>query len=367
MKKLIIAYLDFDDIRNPLLGAGQAIATVEVAKRLIGNGHVVEVFCSKYPGFKDRIENGIIYTHLGIGTKNIRLNNIFYILLLPFTVRKIKADIVVECFTSPISTLFSPLFTKIPVVALPTSFEAERFSKQYHLPFYWVENIGLRFYKYFLPTSKFFEDKIKKVNHRIKTKIVAQGVDPSYLKIIPKKYEHIVFMGRFDIGQKGIDLLLHAYKKVNKYINLPLLLIGYGPDEGKIVDLIKKLKLTKIVKIVGGKFGKDKLDVLSRAMFFLAPSRHEGFCIAALEALAVGIPVVSFNIPGLSWMKPNVSIKANAFDVDDLAEKILLASDETINNRLRTNCKKFAEKFTWDRVSDEYEKFFYLMVKENKL
>ncbi len=366
MKKLKIAYLDFDDIKNPLLGAGQARATVEVAKRLIKKGHIVEVFCSRYPGYRNRIESGIIYTHIGVGTKNIRFNNIFYILLLPFTVRKIRADIVVECFTSPITTLFSPLFTKIPVIALPTSFEAERFAKQYHLPFHWVENFGLRFYRYFLPTSKYFENKIRKVNSKVKTKIVGQGVDPSYLKVNPRKAKYIVFMGRFDLGQKGVDLLLHAYKRIYTSINLPLILIGYGPDEKKIRDLINKLKLSKNIKIVGAKFGKDKLDIFSKAKFFVVPSKHEGFCIAALEALAVGIPVVSFDIPGLSWMNLSVSVKAKAFSIEDFAEKMLTISDEIVNQKLRRNCKEFAKKFTWDNVTNQYEDYFYFMIRDSQ-
>lgn len=365
MKKIRIAYLDFDDIKNPLLGAGQARATVEVARRLIKKGHTVEVFCSKYPGYKDRVESGIAYTHVGIGTSNIRLNNVFYILFLPFAVRKIMADIIVECFTSPISTLFSPLFTKVPVVALPTSFEAERFAKQYHLPFHWVERFGLRFYKYFLPTSEFFEDKIRRVNKDVRTKIVPQGVDESYLKVKPQKPESIVFLGRFDIGQKGIDLLLKAYKKVHKDIGLPLVMVGYGPDEQKVKDLIRELNLEKKVKLVGAKFGKEKLDILSKALFFVAPSRHEGFCIAALEALAVGIPVVSFDIPGLSWMDSCVLVKVKAFDVDDLAKKMLIVSDNKVNIKLRINCKKFAKKFTWRKVADDYESFFRFMIKDS--
>jgi len=367
MKKLKIAYLDFDDIRNPLLGAGQARATVEVGKRLVDKSHKIEVFCSKYPGYKNRVERGIKYTHVGIGTGNIRLNNVFYILLLPFTVRKIKADIIVECFTSPISTLFSPLFTKVPVVALPTSFEAERFAKQYRFPFDWIEKIGLRFYRYFLPTSKYFEDKMRKFNPNVRTKIVPQGVDKSYLKIKPEKAEYLMFLGRYDVGQKGIDLLIKAYSKVKKQIKLPLLLVGYGPDGYKINSLIKQLGLSENVKIVGAKFGKEKLEILSKAKLFIAPSRHEGFCIAALEALACGIPVVSFDIPGLSWIDSGVSVKARAFDVNDLAEKILLASDERVNEKLRKNCKSFAKKYSWDKVASDYENFFYYMIKDSQI
>jgi hypothetical protein len=130
MKKMNITILDFDDIKNPYLGAGQAKATLEVGKRLAKKGHKITVICSRYPGSKDRREDGITYKHIGISSKNIKVSNLFYILLLPFTLRSINADVIMECFTAPVTTLLSPLFTKIPVVALSTSFEAERFAKE---------------------------------------------------------------------------------------------------------------------------------------------------------------------------------------------------------------------------------------------
>ena len=149
-KNLNIIFLDFNDIKNPLLSAGQARATVDVGKRLARKGHKITVICSRYPGSADRIENGLRYKHIGLGSGNVRLNNLVYILTLPFTVMRLKGDIIFEFFTAPISTLFSPLFTNIPVIAVPTSFEAERFAKLYHLPVDKIESFGLRFYKYFI-------------------------------------------------------------------------------------------------------------------------------------------------------------------------------------------------------------------------
>ena len=127
-RRLSIVILDFDDVANPLLGAGQAKATYELAKRLVKRGHKVEVISSRYPGYKDRMEQGIRYRHIGISSGNIRLNNLIYILAVPWQVMKVRADVVVECFTAPISTLLSPLFTKLPVVVIPSSFEADRFA-----------------------------------------------------------------------------------------------------------------------------------------------------------------------------------------------------------------------------------------------
>lgn len=366
-KQLKIIYLDFDDIHNPLLGAGQARATCQVAKRLVSKGHSVEVICSKYPGYRSRVESGIKYAHIGLGSKSIRLNNLIYILMLPFAVKKLVADVVVECFTAPISTLFSPLFTNIPVVALSTSFEAERFAKLYHLPFDKIEKFGLRFYKYFLPSSKFFELKISEVNPGIISKVVPQGVDDKYLRIeSAKNPKHILFLGRLDIGQKGIDLLLKAYKQIKSSVDYPLVIVGHGPDEKQVRNLVSKYKLEKKVRLTGPIFGNRKEKLLSEAVVFAVPSRNEGFCIAALEAIAAGVPVVCFDIPGLSWIPSRVSLKAKAFNVGSYVQKLTDALGANQNHKLRKECKKVASNYSWDDVTDEYEKFFQFMVEDDR-
>ena len=180
---LNIVFCDFDDIKNPLLGAGQAHATVEVGGRLAQMGHQVRVICNRFPGSEDRYENGLQYIHIGFGSSNIKLNNLIYILALPFTVMRLKADIIVDCFTAPISTLCSQLFTKIPVVGLPTSFDAERFSQLYHLPFTLIQNAGLKTYKYFMPYTQLLEDKFKKHNSTAKTKIIPEVLAQSTWKL----------------------------------------------------------------------------------------------------------------------------------------------------------------------------------------
>ncbi len=358
-KKLHIVFLDFDDIKNPLLGAGQAKATVEVGSRLVKKGHKVTVICSRYPGYKDRKENGLYYKHIGMGTRNIKLNNMLYILLLPFTVMRLKADIIVECFTAPISTLFSPVFTKIPVVGLPTSFEADRFSKLYHLPFEKIENFGLSFYTYFLPYTKHFEEKIKKSNKKAITKIVPEGVGNEFFKIKKTNPKHILYLGRLDMGQKGLDLLIHAYAKINKQTKYPLVIAGYGPDEKRLKNLVRKLRLEKRVLFVGPTYGDFKNKLLSEALFVAFPSRHEGFSLFSLEALASGNPMVSFDIPSLSWTDEKTVWKAKPFNVSEYSQllKKLSKNYKTIHY-MSKNARKIARKYTWENVANEFESFF---------
>lgn len=362
-----IAILDFDDIRNPLLAAGQAVATFEVAKILAKKGHQITVISSKFPGSKDRLEEGIYYKHIALGSSNIRLNNLFYILSIPFAVKKLEADIIIECFTAPISTLFTPLWTKIPVVAIPTSFQAKSFSDKYHLPFDIIENFGVRLYKYFLPYSNYLDRKMKKINPNIISRIVPEGVANSYFHVKKMKSTHILFLGRLDIYQKGLDLLLIAYKQISDKIKYPLCIAGIGPDEMLIKKQIRKLKLSRKVKLLGSTYGSKKMRILAKSLFVVIPSRYEGFCCFALEAFASGIPLVCFDIPGLSWIDQKCAIKIKGFDTEKFSESILNLSISKKIDIMGNSARKFAAGFTWEKVADQYEKFFEFIIQNHQI
>ena len=367
-KKLSIVFLDFDDIKNPLLGAGQAKGTLEVGKRLVEKGHRVTVLCSRYPGYRNRIENGIKYQHIGLGTSNIKLNNMAYIFVTPFFVKRLKnVDIIVECFTAPITTLFSPLFTKTPVVAIPTSFEAERFSRLYHLPFCKIQNFGLKLYKYYISFSDFYEKKMKIINPHIFSTVIPEGVGDEFFLIKKLKPKHVLYLGRFDLGQKGIDLLLKAYSKIANKAKYPLIIAGKGPDENKIVKLIKELKLEEKVSMIGPTYGKKKNKYLSEAIFVAFPSRDETFSCFALEALAAGLPLVSFNIPGIEWTGEIVAKKAKPYDIDEYSKLLLSTMNEKHAQKLGKIARKFASHFTWNSVVDKYENFFFSVLRKEKI
>lgn len=356
-----IAIIDMDNLKNPFWAAGQARATREVGKRL-AQKHDVTVYSSKYPNYQDYEEDGIKYIHVGLNTNSSKINNIAFVLSIPFLVSRLKTDIILENFNAPVSISFSPLFTKIPVVGLPTMFAAEEFSKKYHLPFDWVEKIGARFYKYFLPYSKFDKRKMKLLNPNIISKIVPQGVGSEYFKIKNKTPEYILFLGRLDLGQKGVDLLIRAYAKVSQKIKYPMIIAGHGSDEQKIEDLIKKLKMEKKIKMVGSAYGEKKFKLLSKALFIAFPSRHDEFPVFSLEALASGLPLVAFDIKGLKWLKNNASLKAKQFDIEEYSSLLLKATDPTIIKPLRKNARIVAKKYTWERVAKDFESFFKIVL-----
>lgn len=360
--KLKIIYLDFDDIRNPLLGAGQARATYNVARELIRMGHKVEVITSKYPGWKDRREKGIYYRHVGIGTKNIKLNNIVYALLAPWHLIGKKADIIIESFTAPFSVMFSPLFTSVPVVALPSMFNASEFTKKYKLPFHLIEKFGLPFYKYMLPYSNVDSAKAKLLNPNIIYKIVGQGVGSEFFQVKRKDLRYFLYYGRLDIAQKGVDILLKSYARYRNELQYPLVIAGHGPDLSKLKEMVKDLNLEDNVRFIGPIYGKKKDEVFSHAVANVFPSRHDEICLGTLEVMASGIPVIAFNLPESAWMKNSAYI-VQRFSISKFGQAMIKVTENSLNSELSFRSRKLARNYKWKSVAKEFLAFFYYIRK----
>ena len=104
---------------------------------------------------------------------------------------------------------------------------------------------------------------------------------------------YILFLGRLH-EQKGIDLLLKAFAIASAQVPDAKLLIA-GPDYGRSKSIRQQVQddgLTHRTLMIGPVYGQEKLAALRDAVCFCLPSRHEGFSLAILEALACGTPVV---------------------------------------------------------------------------
>ncbi len=359
-----IAILDIDNLKNPHWGSGQARATYEISKRL-SKKNTIEVYCSKYPGWKNYKENNVKYFHIGLGTNNPKINNIAYLLFLPFKVRSIKADVILENFTAPISTCFSPLFTKIPVIGISSFFSSGNMDQKYRINFSIIEKIGVKYYKYFIALNYDDEKKMKKLNSKINSIVIYNGVEDKYLKMKTREKNYILFIGRIDINQKGLDLLIKAFNKIKDKISDDLYIMGSGSDLIELKKLIERYKLQKRVRLLGKLSGVEKDKYLSESKIIVFPSRYEGQSIASLEALALGKPIICFDIPGFSWVDHEIILKTKKIDAIMLSENVLKLSENTV---MRKNyfkkSKKFASNFTWEKTSNQYEKYLNRLFKE---
>ena len=353
MTKKIITFTTYDSIGNPYYNGGGATAIHEVAKRL-AKDYVVNVICGYYPGATDRVIDGVNYKYIGIPHRIF--GQLSFLILHTFHALKTRPSLIIESFTPPFSISLLPLFTKIPVVGLVHMLGARDMERKYHLPFTWIENIGLTWYHHFIVLSEYWKSILRASNTSASYAVIPNAVANPTTKV-SKPGNYFLFLGRIEIDQKGIDLLLSAWDTLA--ISSRLVIAGSG-SESEVSNLLTKinaLKNAKSVSYIGHIQGSKKTALISRAIATIIPSRYETFSMTALESLAAGTPIISFDIPGMDWISSDSSLRARAFDTDSLADKIrLIGVDPQLRTKMSQSAKVESKKYNFNQIIKKYVK-----------
>ncbi len=158
---------------------------------------------------------------------------------------------------------------------------------------------------------------------------------------------------------KRIEDAIYVFQRVLEQMPAKLLLIGDGPERHNLEELCRRLGLGHEVRFLGKQDAIE--EILAVADLFLMPSGSESFGLAALEAMACEVPVVSSNIGGL----PEVNIHgetgymADVGDVDAMARYALdiLQDDDTLQ-RFRAGALAQARRFDLQTILPQYEAYY---------
>ncbi len=157
---------------------------------------------------------------------------------------------------------------------------------------------------------------------------------------------------------KRIEDIIKVFAKLKKQIPSKLLLVGDGPERGPMEQLSRDMNLGEDVRFVG------KLDaieeVLSVADLFLMPSEKESFGLAALEAMACEVPVISSNTGGLPELNVQgvTGFLSNVGDVDDMVKNaIYILQDENLPT-FKANALARAKEFDITNIVPMYERHY---------
>ena len=190
-------------------------------------------------------------------------------------------------------------------------------------------------------------DKYSALHNTCEKNVIAQGDE----KII-------VHISNFRPLKRIIDVI-KIFEKINSKINSKLIMVGDGPEKKKAKDYLRKNNLKNRVIFVGKTNEVDQ--ILCSSDLFLLPSEKESFGLAALEAMALKVPVVSTNTGGL----PELNINGNSGytsdigDIDSMASNaIKILSDKSLKKKYRSQAFENAKKYDIKKIIPLYEKVY---------
>ncbi|MBP1841167.1 N-acetyl-alpha-D-glucosaminyl L-malate synthase BshA [Formosa algae] len=158
---------------------------------------------------------------------------------------------------------------------------------------------------------------------------------------------------------KRILDVIKVFYNIQKEIPAKLMLIGDGPDKEDAENLCDELGITEKVVFFGRSNEIDK--ILCFSDLFLLPSETESFGLAALEAMASGVPVISSNTGGIPEVNVNgiTGFLSDVGDVEDMSKNaIYILSDPARLKQFKQNAKERSYIFDIHNIVPQYEKLY---------
>ena len=151
--------------------------------------------------------------------------------------------------------------------------------------------------------------------------------------------------------QKDQDTLIRAVNLLPKHYHL--VFVGDGERRGECEQLCRDLGVVDRCHFLGVRM--DVSQILKSADFVVQSSHIDGFCLAAVEGMASGKPVIVSDIPGLSQVVSGAGVLFPHQDCKTLSDKILrLDSDPAYYQRVANACYERAKQFDISVMADKY-------------
>ena len=181
----------------------------------------------------------------------------------------------------------------------------------------------------------------------------------AFKKVIAPNGERILLHASNFRKIKRVQDIVKIFYEVNKEIPSKLLFVGDGPERGMVEELARDLGVGDEIRFVGKQ--EQMEDILAIGDLFLLTSEYESFGLAALEAMAAGVPVVSTNAGGLGEININgvTGYMGNIGDVATMSQQAIaiLKDDETLQ-QFKKNSAEHALKFDIHNIVPLYEALY---------
>jgi len=201
-------------------------------------------------------------------------------------------------------------------------------------------------------------------------RVVYNGVDTERIEKasstpLPFETKNAVTVGSVGrlVDVKNYQRLVDAFAEVNSCFPEPLqlVLVGDGENRRLLEQQIDDLELNEQVALVGEVDRDEVYAALHSFDIFVVPSLSEGFCNAAVEAMAAGLPIVCSNIPTLREVVGDVALYADPEDPNDIANvllDLLQRGEEEWRRKGNEAHRRAMERYSVTRTAEQYERSY---------
>lgn len=224
------------------------------------------------------------------------------------------------------------------------------------------ENLKQETYKHFA-----MEKEIHVITNFVDTQRFQHSDKEHFKKMLAPQGERILAHVSNFRKVKRVEDVIRVFEKIRKVIPSKLLMIGDGPERPNAEELSRSLGVCNDMRFLGK---QDQVDeILSITDLFILPSEYESFGLAALEAMACGVPVISTNTGGLPEINvPGVTgYLSDVGDIESMADgAIKILKDDTSLEEFKSRALNHTKNFERGKIVPLYENLYINTIKDYK-
>ncbi len=359
---LRVLHCIYDDPANPWVAGGGSVRVLELYRRLIDRVGSVTVATGSYAGARNQTIDGIQYVRLGAASPYV-WSRLSYSAAATWMLARAEYDVAVVDFST-----YAPV--RIPrnrPVGLTVHHVTGATARVRFGPlvgrFVETQEIRrLRHARYLSATSQITYQRLRQLlGAGVDIRLIEAGVPDELFALQRRESDYLLFFGRLDWFQKGLDVLLDAMARlVRARPELRLKIAGRGRDGARVLERAHSLGIRENVELIGAVEPTVRNELFSGAKVLLMPSRFEGFGMVAAEAMAAGIPVVGSDAGSLPEVidPPAGGLVVPSSDAGALAAAVDgLLRDRTGRRSLSVSARASAQRFRWDRIANQHLDF----------
>ena len=222
----------------------------------------------------------------------------------------------------------------------------------------WIKKIPFRLANAVVLPTNILKDAINKKKSPYNLIKIPHVVDIKYFKKEKKVKENklILLATKALEIYSGYEILIDIFSEVkNEIEQVELWIIGDGPLREKLSAKVKNMNLESVRFL--GNVSHDRIpEIMSRANIFVHTTMYESFGIALVEAMASSLPIVTFDVGGISEVLGNESSYLIPYnDKERFLQRVMsLISNPKLRDKLGKHGKQQSQKFSWDIIGHHW-------------